>query len=430
MHSKALVGFVALAALIPSLANAARKPCDCANLEQIEREITEQEFLLKMFTQWTEYLPAALRTPEDVRERANMNFLLTFYGAPSQRPDIEGAGAGGAFGTLYKQPGCPLVEYLYKDGKPHMVETAESKREKRNPPELEWATKPTSEAKYKSKQCKALVHYAFVHERSHQATCHRLQNEHRESQWDQPLFFIQDDAAAYKAGLEVLYAERDRLEAKCKTQKHDGRWHGVLLYAYTYNKTHRDPIEKGTQVAQPDGVGYFEHADRKSARLRATIDASDSEPNLKIPFSASRQDFWHHSKYLTFLNVCGWHGTQNFMFDAGTEQRSQGRTSGTGEGTLRAYGNRLTLTFSVDSFEGAFDESTWKVVKGTCAEKPEPEIWDSRKRAVKMDGIGIDLTVPIDPDHPDDVELTRIEPASDGVGQHYYSLKLHRSAAR
>jgi hypothetical protein len=66
------------------------------------------------------------------------------------------------------------------------------------------------------------VHYAFVHEQSHQATCHRLHSEHRESQWDQSLFFIQDDIAAYKAGLAVLYAERERLKAKCKTNKHDG----------------------------------------------------------------------------------------------------------------------------------------------------------------------------------------------------------------
>lgn len=421
---------MALTVLMPSLVHAARKPCDCANIDEIEREITEQEYLLKMFSQWDEYLPAAFHGTGDVVERANMNFLLTFYGPVSERPGIEGAGAGGAFGTRFKERGCPLVEYLYKDGKPLMVETRESRSQKLSPPELEWAYKPTSEAKYKSKQCSAMVHYAFAHERVHQQTCNSVHSEHAESKWDQPRFFIQDDIKAYKAGLEVLYRERDRLRNKCRTERHDGLWHGTLQYAYTYDKSQREPIEKGTEVAQPDGVGYFDSGQRKSVRLRASITAADQEPKFKVPFNASSRDFWRHTKHLTFLNNCGWHGSQNFVFDAGTEQRSQGSAGGTVDGMLRVDGNRLTLGFSVDAFEGAFDESTWKVVQGTCSDKPEPELWDSRKRETKMNGIGIDLTLPIDPDHPDDVELTRIEPASDGVGQYYYSLKLHRSAKR
>jgi hypothetical protein len=430
MYGKTLIGILLLTTLVPQVSAAKRKDCDCATLPQIEREITEQEFLLKMFTQWSEYLPAALRTPDDVRQRANMNFLLTFYGSPSARPDATGAGAGGAFGTSYHEPGCPVVEYLYENGKPKMVETAESKRQKRVPPELEWQTRRTSEAKYQSTQCKALVHYAFVHEHVHQATCRRLQQQNTESQWDQPLFFIKDDIAAYKAGLAVLYAERTRLKAKCKNEKRDGRWHGTLVYAYTYNKSKHEPFEKGSQVAQSDAVGYFDTADRRSARLRARIDSGDDERRLPIPYTASRQQFWHHSKFLTVTGDCGWTPNITLVHEGGTEQRTQGNTSGTAEGRLRADAVSLSLEFTVRPFEGAFDESSWNVRHGDCGAKPNSEVWDSRKRAVMMDSISINLKAPIDPEHPDDVEVTRIEPASDGVGQHYYSLKLHRVPAK
>jgi hypothetical protein len=429
MHFKTLIGCLALTALVPSFTHAAREPCDCDNVSQIERQITEQEYLLKMFTQWKDYLPTALHTPDDVVERANMNFNLTFYGTPSQRPDVAGAGAGGAFGTLYKHPKCPLVEYLYQNGKPLMVETKKSKRENLDPPELEAATKRTSEAGYKSNECKALVHYAFVHEKSHQATCRDVHEEHSESKWDEPRFFIEDDIKAYEAGLKVLYAERKRLKAKCKTEKHDGRWHGVLQYSYTYNKGKREPFEKGSQIGQANAEGYFDSADRKSGRLRATIDAGDDDPRLKIPFNATRQLFYHHSKHLTVTGDCGWRPNVTLVHDGGIEQRSQGSTSGTADGQLRADAESLAINFPVKAFSGAWDESNWNVRHGDCGPKPNTEVWDSRKREVTMDGFSIDMKVPIDPDHPDDIDVTRIEPASDGVGQHYYSLKLHRVRA-
>lgn len=429
MQSRILVSILAGVALSPSIAHAERTPCDCQNLSQIEREISEQEYLLRMFTQWSEYLPTSLKTPEDVQDRAHLNFNLTFYGIPSERPVSEGSGAGAALGTMYKRRTCPIVEYLYEDGKPKMVETRKSKLNKLKPPKLVHATRRTSEATYESNECKALVHYAFVHERSHQATCRKMHEDNTTSLWDSPKFFIDDDIKAYDAGLKVLYAERERLNKKCKTAQPDGRWRGVLQYSYTYNKASIEPFGKGTQVAQSEAEGYFKTTDRKSGRLRATIDASDDDPLLKIPFNATRQAFWHHSKYLTVTGDCGWTPNITLTHNGGVEQRYQGSTQGLADGSLRADDYRLRVRLLVPSFEGAFDESSWNLRHGDCGPKPNTEVWDSRKRETRMDGFTVDLSVPIDPKHPNDIDVTRIEPASDGTGQHYYKLRLHREPA-
>lgn len=54
--SYALLSFGALALSSPD-SHAARRPCDCDNLGQIEEHIVQQEFLRKQFPQWTEYMP-------------------------------------------------------------------------------------------------------------------------------------------------------------------------------------------------------------------------------------------------------------------------------------------------------------------------------------------------------------------------------------
>jgi hypothetical protein len=177
-------------------------------------------------------------------------------------------------------------------------------------------------------------------------------------------------------------------------------------------------------------VGYFDYTRRKSGRVRATIDAGDDEPRLPVPFTAKREDFYHNSKYLTVTGDCGWRPNVTLVHDGGIEQRSKGSTSGTAEGSLRADDESLTVSFSVKAFEGAWDESNWNRRRGDCGPKPNTDVWDSRKRATTMDGFRISLKVAIDPEHPNDIDITRIEPASDGKGQHYYSLKLHRAAVK
>jgi hypothetical protein len=419
--------------LSSSATQAARRPCDCDNLEQIEEQIAQQEFLRQLFQQWSEYMPGSLRTPADVRQRASTLFQLTFYGVPTEVPHGTGSGAGAAYGTLLNpDEHCPLVKYLYdKKGNPVIRETEQSREEHRNPPELEQAWERITERQYPSRECAALAKFTLAHERHHQHTC--LSSGTPKSSWDDALFFVKDDRDAYQAGLDILYAERARLERQCKQQPpRDGRWHGTLEYAYTYHTFSSEVLEKGKNSVYLDATGEAQRGERKSTRSRAIIDAPAAGGNIKLPYRASRQEAWFNRTTWAMAGECGWYKKTDWKFDAGNETRSEASIGGTADGVLQVDepSGSVTIEYDVPEMrEGTQTQHEWNRPQGTCGERTDQQSDTSRGHVQSMPGIGVSMKVTIDPKHPNDIDVVRIESDGTGKGQHYWALRLHRQPA-
>ncbi|WP_129645117.1 hypothetical protein [Peristeroidobacter agariperforans] len=426
---------LALGALFISspAALAARRPCDCDNLEQIEEHIAQQEFLHKLFQQWADYMPASLLTPDDVRQRANALFLLSFYGVPTEVPHGTGSGAGATAGTLLNpDEHCPLVKYKYdKKGNPVLRETQRSREENRNPPELEHAWDRITERQYPSRECAAIVNFTLAHERHHRHTCQSSSTP--KSSWDNAQFFAKDDRDAYQAGLDILYAERARLKRKCeKRPARDGRWRGVLEYAYVYHSVASKVLEKGSNSVYLDAVGEEQRGDRKSVRARASIDAPAAGGNIKLRYKASRQEAWFNKITWAMPGECGWYKKTDWKFDAGSEIRSEGKTSGTADGVLRVdeQSGTLAIDYRVPEIsDGTQTQHEWNKPQGTCGKRTDEQSDRSWGRVQRMPGISVSMKVEIDPQRPDDIEVVRIQPDGAGKGQHYWALRLHRQPA-
>ncbi len=414
-------------------AMAARRPCDCDNLEQIEEHIAQQEFLRKLFQQWAEYMPSSLRTPADVRQRANTLFHLTFYGVPTEVPHGTGSGAGAAFGTLLDpDEHCPLVKYLYDEkGNAVVRETERSREEHRNPPELEHAWERITERQYPSSECAAIVKFTLAHEHHHQDTC-RSSNTPKSS-WDNALFFVKDDRDAYQAGLEILYAERARLKRQCEKQPpRDGRWRGTLEYAYVYHTFSSEFMEKGSSNVYLDATGEAQRGERKSVRARAIVDAPSGGGNIKMPYRASRQEAWFNKVLWQMDGECGWYKKTDWKFDAGSETRSEANISGTADGVLQIdeQGGTVYIDYSVPEMpEGTHTRHDWTKPQGTCSERTDQQTDTTQGRVQRMPGISVTMKAPIDPTHPNDIEVVRIESDGTGKGQRYWALRLHRESA-
>jgi len=411
------------------VAAAERRDCGCGDLESVEREIKEQEYLHQLLSDWAVYMPGSILTTEDIRTRANAQFYLTFYGVPLEAPlkTQTGTGAGAAFGTLVEEDGCPLVEYLYDErGKPVMVESRESQTQHRVPPELVQAWQLTTEAQYKSSECAALVHYGFVHELHHQKKC-RDKNTPK-AEWKKLRFFAEQDRDAYAAGLDVLYAERDRLKAKCRIKPvRDGRWHGTIEYAYTFNDVSSERVEKGKDKVYLNGEGTKERLDRKSARVSAVIDAPAEGGRFQAAYNGSRQEGWFNKSTFVMPAECGSFRKTTWMLDHGVETRTEGSTSGTVDATLRVDGDAIAVSFRVpDMHDGTFTRREWDKPQGYCQEKNNRPVVNGTGHIQTVQGFSVSMKVEIDPEHPNDIDVVRIVPDSGGKGQYYYALKLHR----
>lgn len=418
---------------VPAAAAKKRKPterpeCGCDQLQQIEREYEEQEYLQKLFSQWAVYPPASLLTTADMRNRADILFNLAFYGTPVEAPGAGGSGSGAAFGTLYDKPDCPLVRYLYdRKGRKIMIESPESIEEKRDPPEYIQKTEPVTEDTYPGKECRALVHYGFVHELHHQKACEKNRDEGQQARWSRLEYFAEQDAAAYAAGLEVLREERARLRQKCRKQPRDGRWRGTIRYSYLFNEVGSETVAKGQDKVYIDGTGVKQWGTRKSVRASAAIDAPAAGGNIDVSYRGSRQESTFSKGTFVMPSECGWKRKLTWKLDGGYERRTEGRINGTTSALLQTDGHTLSISFRVpDMPDGTFASHYWDKPSGYCQEANNRQIDDTNSETQKVQGFSVAMRVQIDPDHPDDIDVIRIEPSDNGKGQHYYSLKLHR----
>jgi hypothetical protein len=199
--NRILIGLAAAAALIaPDAFGAA--PCGCKNLPQMVQELNEQQFLQRLFSRWSVYMPLGIETIGDLVDHATVQFNDAFYGGSGAAGTASGGHA--AFGTKFRDANCPIVQYLYdKKGRPLKNKDGTQK------------TVPVSEKTLQTKDCASIVDYLFAHERSHQATCKNLVKQGKTALWDNPEFYAADDAKAYQAGIDVLSKEIASLAGKC-----------------------------------------------------------------------------------------------------------------------------------------------------------------------------------------------------------------------
>jgi hypothetical protein len=198
-----LRGLAMSACLMTASAHAAT-PCSCKDLPVLVSELTEQEFLQRLFSKWSGYMPREIVTTGDLVDRATQQFNDAFYGDQGSAAAGTSHGGHAAMGTDLDSSTCPIVLYHY-DKKGKQVKN----------PDGTPKTTPVTEETYKTTQCESLVKYTFAHERAHQATCLALVASGRSKMWKSPEFFAGDDAKAYQAGIDVLREETKSLAGKC-----------------------------------------------------------------------------------------------------------------------------------------------------------------------------------------------------------------------
>ena len=415
-------------------AAAGRRPCDCDNLELIEEHIKQQQFLHELFASWADYVPASLLTPQNVRDRANAMYQLAFYGTPTEIPNGTGSGAGASAGTLLDpEENCPLVKYLYdKRGNPILRETHQSRKEHRRPPEIEQAWRRITEKQFPSHECAAIVEFTVAHELLHQKTCRSKDTP--KSKWSEVEFFIRNDKLAYAEGLKVLYDERKRLQEQCKRKPpRDGRWHGTIEYAYVYNESDSEIVEKGKDIVHPNGEGEKQWGTRKSVRARADIDAPAAGGNIEMPYRASRQEAYYNKSTFAMHSECGSFKKTLWKLDFGTETRAEAKLSATADGVLQIdeESGVLTVNYRVaDMQDGTLTRRDWDKPEGYCQEHNNHQTDNSYGRGEVAAGFSVSMKVEIDRKHPDDIEATQIQPDGSGKGLHYRTLRLHRRPAQ
>jgi hypothetical protein len=180
------------------------RDCGCSDLPQMTRELTEQEFLQKKFQDWSEYMPRGIENTSQLRERAQTEFNAAFYSNNGSSAAGTTHGGHAHMGTDLTDASCPLVLYLYDSKGRALLDKNGDQR-----------TRPVSEENFPGRQCAALVNFAFVHERVHQATCLKLVESGRTKSWESPAFFARDDASAYRAGADALRSDIKSLAGKC-----------------------------------------------------------------------------------------------------------------------------------------------------------------------------------------------------------------------
>jgi hypothetical protein len=166
-------------------------------------ELAQYEFLEKAFQSYADYVPATFLTIGEMQQAAQTQMNSAFYGQNSGSTGTT-SGAHAALGTDIHDESCPIVEYVYdKKGKAVMNPDGSQK------------TKPANESTYNPTQCAGRTRADFAHERAHVATCQKLVQSGKSNLWKRLSFFAADDAAAYKAGADVLRNEIKPLAQKC-----------------------------------------------------------------------------------------------------------------------------------------------------------------------------------------------------------------------
>lgn len=188
------------AGLIAPLGQA--RECGCGDLPAMLNELTQLEYMQKLFKGYSEYMPYGIQTHTELKERAEAQLNTAFYGDNAATGTTGGAHA--ALGTDIYDPNCPILAYLY-DKKGNKVLNKDGTHK----------AVPATEKSYKPNQCAARTRADLAHERAHQDHCLKLVANNKTHLWDRLTFFAADDSEAYKAGAEVLRTEFRSLAAKC-----------------------------------------------------------------------------------------------------------------------------------------------------------------------------------------------------------------------
>ena len=430
-----LTGLLApLAALMiaaPGHAGTKAPPCGCDDLATVEQQLRDQEFLYGLFSEWSGYLPGSILTTADMQERAVTLLQLTFYGVKSQAPQKDTSGARADLGTILTDASCPIVLYHYKDGKPVMVPKNPIPKGQKPPPDVELVqeTSPITEDKYEPNgQCAALVHYTFAHERQHVASCKAQFAANKVDQWARPQFFAADDAKAYKAGIDVLRAERDKLRRQCP-KKSDAKWRGELIYGYAYINNGSEVIKKGDDVVYKQGTGHKEWGDHRSARLHAWINATELNGEMKIAYDASSEkNIFDRGHFEILKEECGWYRKVDYVTEHSNEEMESGAYQGLADGFVTLYGQHLQVGLETEKLKGKSQKREWLIRDGHCNKKNDFKRNDSRAEDRDLDAIRVSLDAEVDPDHPNDINVTKVIKGMGGKEQTYIELRLHREA--
>ena len=178
------------------------RDCGCGDLPGMINELAQYEFLQKKFQSYADYMPAGFLTITEMQQAATNQMNAAFYGNSAASGTSSGAHA--ALGTDIHDASCPILEYLYdKKGNAILDKNGNQK------------TKIADEATYNPSQCSGRTRADFAHERTHVATCEKLVKSGKSNLWDRLSFFAGDDAAAYRAGADVLRNEIKPLAQKC-----------------------------------------------------------------------------------------------------------------------------------------------------------------------------------------------------------------------
>jgi len=420
-----------LAMAVPAQAATKAAPCGCDDLPTVEQQLRDQEFLHGLFSEWSAYLPGSILSTADMQERAVNLLQLTFYGAKSQAPQKDTSGARAELGTILTDESCPIVLYHYKDGKPVMVPKTPIPKGQKPPPEVELVqeTSPITEEQYHPKgQCAALVRYTFAHEQQHVASCKAQFAAGKVELWKKPQFFAADDAKAYQAGIDVLRAELDRLHRQCP-KKSDAKWRGELIYGYAYINNGQKIVNKGDDVVYKQGTGHNEWGDHRSARLRAWINATELNGEMRIAYDASSQKNVFSRNHFEIRNEeCGWYRKENYLTEHGNEEMESGAWQGVADGFVTLYGGNLHVGLTTERLKGRSQKRDWAIEDGLCNKKNNFKRDDAKAEERELDPISVSLDAEVDPDHPNDIHVTRVIKGMGGKEQTYIELRLHREA--
>ncbi len=172
-----------------------------ANLEQIEEHIDQQEFLRKLFQQWTEYMPTSLRTPADVRARANA-VPTDVHACEYRSPPAPGPVRCGVWHVV--ESGGALSTRQISLRRKRVPSS-----EKRPPPPQNTAIRPSSNTPGSASpngsiQAASAPLSCGSRSRTSAITSTRATTATRRSRAGTTRCFVKDDLAAYQAGLDVF----------------------------------------------------------------------------------------------------------------------------------------------------------------------------------------------------------------------------------
>jgi hypothetical protein len=177
------------------------RDCGCNDLPAMIQELTEYEYMQKLFKSYADYMPYEIQNSTELKDRAQAQLNAAFYSGA-----VAGTthGAHAALGTDIRNATCPILSYVY-DKKGNKV------LNKDGTPKLEAVTEKT----YRTSQCSGRTRADFAHEQSHVDKCRELVKNNKTHLWDRLTFFAQDDADAYRAGADVLRTEIKTLASTC-----------------------------------------------------------------------------------------------------------------------------------------------------------------------------------------------------------------------